>query len=194
MARAAERLWTLDDFLAFDDGTDVRYELIRGRVFAMAPPAEAHGELTSKLTIAIGSRLRPPCRVINEAGIVLPDRIDTYYQADLAVTCAPRREGQIPVLDPVVIVEVLSPSTAATDLNRKIPDYRTIPSVQDILVVSSTEARVEHWHRAENGWIVHDLRGDGTARLQAFDISLAVRELYEDVLLGDNAAVGEPRP
>jgi Uma2 family endonuclease len=193
MARAAEKLWTVDDFLTFDDGTDTRYELIRGRVFAMAPPSEAHGELVSKLTIAMGSRLRAPCRVINEAGILLPDRADTYYQADLAVTCAPRREGQIHVAEPAIIVEVLSPSTAATDLNRKIPDYRTIPSVEDILVLSSTECRVEHWHRAEDGWRVHDFRGAGEIELQSFAITISVARLYQDLLDAEPAPGEEAR-
>jgi Uma2 family endonuclease len=76
---------------------------------------------------------------------------------------------------------VLSPSTAATDLNRKIPDYRTISSVQDILVVSSTEPRVEHWHRAEDGWRVHDFRGSGEIELQSFAITISVARLYQDL-------------
>jgi Uma2 family endonuclease len=194
MARAAEKLWTIEDFLAFDDGSDTRYELVRGRVFAMAPPSEAHGELVSKLTIGIGSRLRAPCRAITEAGIVLPHRGDTYYQADLAVTCAPRREGQIHVAEPAIIVEVLSPSTAATDLNRKVPDYRTIPSVEDILVVSSTEPRVEHWQRAGDGWRVHDFRGSGVIRLQSFAITISVAGLYQDLLPAEPAPGEEATP
>jgi Uma2 family endonuclease len=194
MARAAEKLWTIEDFLAFDDGTDTRYELIRGRVFAMAPPSEAHGELVSKLTIAIGSRLRPACRVVNEAGILVPGRADTYYQADLAVTCAPRREGQIHVAEPAIIVEVPSPSTAAIDLNRKVPDYRTIPSVEDILVVSSTEPRVEHWQRAEDGWRVHDFRGSGEIALQSLAITISVAGLYQDLLPAEPAPGEEATP
>jgi Uma2 family endonuclease len=182
MARAAEQLWNIEDFLAFDDGTDTRYELLRGRIVAMAPPAEAHGEIVSRLVMAIGGNLQPPCRVIAEAGILLPDRADTYYQADLAITCAPRRPGQVWVVDPIVIVEVLSPSTAASDLERKLPDYRLIPSLREILVVSSTEPRVEHLSRGDDGWRIEDHRGGGHVRLRAFDIALDIGVLYRDVL------------
>ena len=87
--------------------------------------------------------MQPPCCVISEAGIVIPDRADTYYIADLAVTCAPREPGRRMVVDPVLVIEVLSPSTGQVDRWRKVADYRTLPSVQEILVVFSDERRVE---------------------------------------------------
>ena len=79
-------------------------------------------------------------------------------------------------------MEVLSPSTAATDRERKLPDYRTIPSLEDILVVSSSEARIEHYRREADGWKIQDLRGGSTLRLEALDITLDLRELYAGVL------------
>jgi Uma2 family endonuclease len=84
-----------------------------------------------------------------------------------------------------VIVEVLSPSTAATDYLRKLPDYRGVPSVDDILLVSSTEPRIEHWRREADGWKVQDLRGEGVVRLQADDIEIVVADLYQDLLLAE---------
>ena len=150
MAEPARKLWTLAEFLAFDDGTDTRYELIAGDIVARAPPSGIHGALVAGLAVAIGAKLERPSRVATEAGIVLADRIDTYYQADLAVTCAGlTRDPSVP--EPIVIVEVLSPSTAATDYLRKLPDYRSIASVQDILLVASTEPRIEHWRRQADG-------------------------------------------
>jgi Uma2 family endonuclease len=150
---------TLSEFLDWDDGTDRRYELLDGVPVMMAPSLEAHGELAAKLTIEIGTRLQPPCRVISEAGMVVPDRADTYYVADLAVTCAPREPGRRMVVEPVLVVEVLSPSTGQIDRWRKVADYRTLPSVQEILVVFSDERRVEVQRRAPDGW-----RGRGSDR------------------------------
>ena len=187
MAEPARRLWTLDEFLAFDDGTDTRYELFDGQIFAMAPATDVHGALVARLVVRLGAGLRPPCEVVIEAGIVPPERADSYYEADLAVTCT-GLTGQQFILDPVLIVEVLSPSTATTDRDRKLPDYRTIPSLQDILVVSSTEPRIEHFRRERDGWKIHDLRGEGTVRLQALDITLDLAELYAGGL-----PPGEPR-
>ena len=181
MAEPARRLWTFDEFLAFDDGTDTRYELFDGQIFAMAPATDVHGALVARLVVRLGAGLRPPCEVVIEAGIVPPERADSYYEADLAVTCT-GLTGQQFVAEPILIVEVLSPSTATTDRDRKLPDYRTIPSLHDILVVSSTEPRIEHFHRQPDGWKIHDLRGAATLRLETLDVTLDLRELYAGVL------------
>ena len=66
--------------------------------------------------------------------------------------------------------------------NASCPTNRTIPALEDILVVSSSEARIEHYRREPDGWRIHDLRGEGSVRLEAFGISLDLRELYAGVL------------
>jgi Uma2 family endonuclease len=129
VAEPARRLWSLDEFLAFDDGTETRHELFDGQIFAMAPASDIHGALVMRLARRIGNALRPGREVIAEAGIVPPERAHSWYQADLAVTCAGLTGRQF-VAEPVLIVEVLSPSTAATDRERKLPDYRAIPSLR----------------------------------------------------------------
>jgi Uma2 family endonuclease len=182
MAEAARRRRLLEEFLAFDDGTDRRYELFDGAIVAMAPPARAHGALVSRLARVIGNALRPPCEVIAEAGIIPPGRGASYYQADLAVTCTPGVSGDQFVAEPVVIVEVLSPSTAATDRDRKLPDYRKIASLQHILVISSTEPRIEHFRREEGGWKVQDQADSGTVSLESLAVTLDLAELYAGVL------------
>jgi Uma2 family endonuclease len=186
VAEPARRLWTLDEFLAFDDGTDTRYELFDGQIVAMAPASDVHGALVARLVARIGAGLQPPCEVVIEAGIVPPERADSWYQADLAVTCAGLR-GQQFITEPILIAEVLSPSTAATDRERKLPDYRAIPSLQDILVVSSTEPRIEHFRREPDGWKIQDLRDQGTLRLETFDLTIDLTELYAGVLSSDQA-------
>ena len=88
MAEPAEKRWTVEAFLAWDDGTDRRCELVGGKIVAMAPPSEAYVAIVANLTLRIGSQLRPPCRVLGEFGVRLPDRDDSFFQFDLAVTCA----------------------------------------------------------------------------------------------------------
>jgi Uma2 family endonuclease len=103
--------------------------------------------------------------------------------------------GQQFIPEPVLIVEVLSPSTATTDRERKLPDYRAIPSLQDILVVSSSEPRIEHFRREPDGWKIHDLRSQGTLRLEASGITIDLAELYAGVLsLSEAEATGLPEP
>jgi Uma2 family endonuclease len=181
MAELARKLWTLDEFLAFDDGTDRRYELVRGEIVAMAPPSLVHGALTARLAVRISAGLRPPCDAFVEVGIILPERNDTWYQADLAVGCSGiTRESWL--ADPVLIVEILSPSTSATDLARKLPDYRTLPSLRDILVVSSLEPRIEHFAREADGWKVQDHRGEGMVRIPTLGVEIDLAALYHRLL------------
>ena len=182
MASPAPKRMTLAEFLEWDEGTDRRYELLDGTPVMMAPSLEAHGELAAALTIEIGNRLQRPCRVISEAGIVIRDRADTYYIADLAVTCAPRERGRRMVAEPVLVVEVLSPSTSQVDRWRKVADYRTLPSIKEILVLFSDERRVEVQRRTPDGWRVEDLIGKAEIALSCCDHPIPLDAVYRDLL------------
>jgi Uma2 family endonuclease len=173
---------TLAEFLEWDDGTDRRYELLDGMPVMMAPTLEVHGELAVALGAEIRARLKPPCRVLSEAGIVIPERANTYYVADLAVTCAPREPGRRMVIEPVLIVEVLSPSTSQVDRWRKVADYRTLPSVREILVLFSDERRVEVQRRTPDGWRVEDLIGQAEIPLSCCDTQAPLDAVYRDLL------------
>jgi Uma2 family endonuclease len=179
MAEAAERLWTVDQFLAWDDGTDRRYELVDGRIVAMAPPSEAHGTIVANLAGELRNRLTPPCRIVSEAGVVLADQNDTYFQADLLVTCAPPERGRAYPVEPVLIVEVLSPSTEVHDRGRKVEDYSRLTSVNEILLVSSEERRVRYWRRDGARWIVEDLIGEAHLSLGTVEEPIPLATIYE---------------
>jgi Uma2 family endonuclease len=183
MAEPAEQRMSLAEFLEWDDGTDARYELVDGRIVAMAPPIEAHGTIVANLAAAIRPRLKPPCRVVVEAGIMPADRADTWYQADLVVACAPAERGARAIAEPRLIVEVLSPSTAAHDRGVKLADYRKLASVEQILLVASEDRHVEVWLRAEDGWKVQDLIGDAAIPLAVDHQPLPLAALYDAVAL-----------
>lgn len=185
MGEIAERLVTVEEFLAWDDGTDRRYQLLRGAITMMAPAQVIHGNLVVRAGAQLQAKLRHGCSPISEAGIKPPHRADTYYVADLAVTCQPLERGEVHLRHPVLIVEVLSPSTAATDRLLKLDDYRQIPSVTDILLVSSTEIRVDHWHRHGEGWIVLFLGPGESVRLPGLEATLELDRLYEDLALDE---------
>lgn len=177
---------TVQEFLDWEDGTDTRYELIGGVLVAMAPPAPAHGRLSTNLIEAIGPQLRHrrPCAAYTEAGIVRPDRNDTCYVADIAVTCEPPGAEDRLIRDPVLIVEILSPSTGRSDLQNKSSDYRRIPSVQEILLIDSTSIFAEVLRRQGEQWISEIVRGPGaTLSLRSVALSVPMSELYEGVPL-----------
>jgi Uma2 family endonuclease len=182
MAQVADKLWTLEEFLAFDDGTDTSYQLFEGRLVAMNPPLRGHAGLVGRLTRIIANQLKPPSEVFAEAGIIPLNRRHSWYKADLIVTCTPGNYKDPFIADPVLVVEVLSPTTTATDFNRKLPDYQQIPSMRDILLVSSVERRVRHWRREPSGWIERQHRGAATIRLSGLPAAVATADLYDGIL------------
>jgi Uma2 family endonuclease len=196
MSELAVKRMTLSEFLRWEDGTDTRYELLAGFPVAMAPPAVAHGVLAARLCARIEAALqsRRPCMAQVEAGIARPDRDDTCYVADLAVTCTPpRREDQL-IADPVLIVEILSPGTAIYDRQTKVTDYRRIPSVQEILLIDSTSIFAEVLRRDGNRWITEIVRGpQAVLSLSAIALTATMSDLYEGIDLPEPAAISRTR-
>jgi Uma2 family endonuclease len=184
MAQVEEKLWTLEEFLAFDDGTDTSYQLFEGRIVAMNPPLRGHGTLVVRLGSIVHSQLKPPCEAIGEAGVIPINRRNSWYKADLVVTCTPGNYKDQFVAEPVLVVEVLSPTTSATDFSRKLPDYQQIPSMRDILLVSSMERLIRHWRREPDGWVEHASRGPATLRLSGLPVAIAMADLYDRILPG----------
>jgi Uma2 family endonuclease len=178
MVEPAQKRLSIAEFLSWDDGTDRRYELVRGEIVAMAPPSPAHGTIAGNVVAIVHPRLKPPCRVIIEAGIALPDRDDTYYQADLAITCAPpSAEPTRFVEEPRVVFEIVSPSTAKHDFEWKSPDYQGIPGIEEIVYVWSNRRHAQHWHRTGDQWLGTIVTG-GSLALRSFDIELAFEAIY----------------
>src|SRR5882724_3960624 len=123
MAEIAAKPMTLEEFFRWDDGTDTHYELIGGFPVAMAPPAEGHRILAVRLVTRIDAALagRRPCNAQVEAGVVRPDRADTYFEADIAATCEGNEPGRQAIKDPFLIIEIPSPSTERHDRRVKLP-------------------------------------------------------------------------
>ena len=186
MAETALKGMTVDEFLQWEDGTDTRYELVDGVVVAMAPPAPAHGIIAVRLGGAIDAALRSrrPCIVQSEAGIVRPDGDDSCYVADLAVTCEPLQVEDRLIRSPVLIVEILSPTTASHDRQRKVADYRQIASVDEILLIDSQTIFAEVLRREGAHWITEIVEGSAaTLTLRSVPVGIPMAELYEGIPL-----------
>jgi Uma2 family endonuclease len=188
MGEAALRRMTVDEFLVWDGEDDRRYELIGGEIFAMTPPAFFHTAIAGRAALLFGEKLKLPCRVLSEAGIRLPWRNDTYYQADLAVTCSTTAKGEWATPRPIIIIEILSGSTAQRDLGLKLADYRTIESVLEILLISSESIRVEHWRRGQGSWTVVNLSVADRLEIGTFGFDIPVEALYEGLDFSQGAA------
>lgn len=191
MSELAVRPMSLAEFLRWEDGTDTRYELVGGFPLAMAPPAEAHRMLATRLASRIDAALagRRPCNAQIEAGIVRLDRADSYFVADIATTCTPYERRRQAIKDPILIVEILSPGTERHDRLTKVPVYRSIDSVEEILLIDSESIYAEVLRRDGDRWITTLVRGrDAVLRLASADSSVPMAELYDGIEIEADAA------
>jgi Uma2 family endonuclease len=183
MAEPAFRNMTLEEFLRWDDGTDTRYELMDGFPVAMAPSAEAHRILALRLGSRIDLALagRRPCNAQIEPGVVRSDRADSYYVPDIAVTCEPNEPGRQAMVDPILIVEILSPST---DRRLKLPVYQTMASVREIILIDADSHHAELYRRENDRWGIQLVRGaEATLFLASVDLRISMSELYEGIAI-----------
>jgi Uma2 family endonuclease len=176
-------LMSVAEFLKWDDGTDTRYELVYGRPVAMAFPDAIHGTIVASVGFAVHTRLSNPYRIAATVGLHLPDWGDCVYLADIAVTREAPRPGAHFMPSPVAVFEVLSEDTAERDLSIKLPDYQEMPSMQDIVVVSAQQRRVEHWRRDGERWVAQTIVGDGAVSLAALSVTIPLAEVYANVEL-----------
>lgn len=180
----APRRMTAEEFLSWDGGGLVgKLELVEGEVRAMSPASGTHAIIQANLTYLIGHYLRtnkPSCTVGTETPIV--PRIhanDNVRAPDLAVTCQPpTRDKRFP--DPVLIVEVLSPSNQR-ETWESIRAIASVPSLVEILVVDSEHVHVEILRReADGGWPVTGQveATSGSVSLASIGLDLPITEIY----------------
>ena len=182
MADTATRRMTVEEFLQWEDGTDTRYELIDGVPVAMAPVSDPHGTMAGLLAGRIGQALeqRPGCFLKMDIGVRSPTRAANYYVPDLLVACGPVDRDRSEIPDPVLIVEILSPSTETTDRRQKLPDYRLIPSVGEVLLIDPRRVYAEVHRRLDaERWLTDLLRdSDAILRLDTIGLAIKLGELY----------------
>lgn len=184
---------TTAQFLDWADATEGRWQLRDGVPEAMAPPSVGHGTIQAELAYRLTAHLRAtgrPCRVVIGPGVVPRVRSDcTMLVPDLAVACGPPSDGRA-LSDPVLLFEVLSPSNEASSC-ANLWAYTTIPSVQEIVLLASTEIGAELLRRQPDGhWPERPeaIDAQGTLRLDSLDFVLPLRVLYVETRLGGTAS------
>jgi Uma2 family endonuclease len=176
---------TVAEFLAWDSGDDsgALWQLIDGVPHAMAPASEPHGAIQLELGALIRNHLLAtgsPCRIIGAPGVVPKFRSAKNCRVpDLGVTCAPPARGQI-LTDPVLLIEILSPSNRP-ETWANVWTYTTIPTVTEILIVSSTRIAADLLRRdAAGGWPdeAERIEPGGTLELRSIGLRLPLADLY----------------
>jgi Uma2 family endonuclease len=187
MADPAQRRMTVEEFLAWDGEGDTRYQLQDGVPVALAPPAEAHSIMAGTLAGLIHPLVskRPPCTVRSEAGRPSPSSSRSFHQGDIVVTCSPAQRGRQETPEPLPIIEILSPSTLDDDRRFKLPDYRMLPSVQEVVMIDSRFCYCEVHRRGGSGRWVVDLmrRPDDQLRLETVGLDVPLSTIYANIPL-----------
>lgn len=184
----AQRRIGFDEYLALERVGEVRHEYLRGEVFAMAGASRAHNLIVTRLVVALHMRLAAHgCEVYSSDMRVRVEATDFVAYPDVVVACGEPRfhDGYTDtLLDPVLLVEVLSPSTADYDRGSKFAHYRAIPSLRDYLLVAQDEVRIEHFAAEPDGtWRFSENRDLSAAvGLPSVSCTLPVAEVYQGVL------------
>lgn len=179
---ALKRPWTTEQFLAWEERQERRYEFDGFQPIAMAGGTAAHAAIQRNLIVALGVGLRgKTCQPYgSELKIKVADGPIRYPNA--FVVCTPVRPQATVVSDPVVIFEVLSESSATDDFVTKNVEYRATPSVQRYVVLQQTQAAAVVFSRKGDDWVTDLLTGDGAIlRMPEIGLDIPLSEIYPGV-------------
>ncbi len=179
---------TAEEYLEAERHAETKHEYFSGEVFAMEGASRKHVLVVKNLVVALDRQLRGgPCDVYPSDMRVKVDPTGLYTYPDIAVVCGePRLEDDNfdTLLNPVLLVEVLSPSTEDYDRGRKAEHYRRLESLQEYVLASQEEPLIQRQQRQSGGdWLLSDFRGlDTLVELASIGCVLELAEIYRNVL------------
>ncbi len=181
---AAKTPMTAQQFLFWDAHEPLRHEFVRGDVFAMAGAEERHVTVAGNVYVALRAHLRgTPCRTFITDMKLRVEAADCYFYPDVMVTCS-GVDAADPLIkrEPVLVVEVLSPSTAAYDRGDKFAAYRLLSSLREVLLVDPDSRRCDLYRKGADGlWVLHPFEPGHAVRLQSVDLDLGAEALRDEV-------------
>jgi Uma2 family endonuclease len=174
---------SIAEFDAFVDAQrdDTQWELVAGRIVAMTNPTEIHETIVSNIGVRLAGALdAKSCRVY--FGGMRVQRSDNLQglnktKPDLVVRCGPPSARTF-VTDPLVVVEVLSPSTIDVDRGEKLRFYKALPTLRHIALVYQDQVRIEHYRRGDTGWDFETLQNADFLRFEAVAFEMPVEDAY----------------
>ena len=189
--------YTEDQYLSIERESEERHEYLDGHIYVMASESLEHGAICTNLTAEIGLQLRrTPCRVFSKgmkvrSGSLPRSRYSQealYSYPDLVIVCGEMQfldKNRDVLINPKVIIGVLSPSTEAFDRGEKFRRYRTFnPSLTDYLVVAQHRPLIEHFAREENGqWVIAATAVElsESVHIASINCTLQLAEVYDRV-------------
>lgn len=181
-----QRFMTETEYLAFERASERRHEFCAGEIFAMTGASEAHNLIAANVLVSLRNQLRGrPCRVYIADMRLKVTATGLYTYPDISVVCGEARfadDAFDTLLNPTVIVEVLSPSTEAYDRGRKFQQYRQLETLREYLLIAQNSPRIERYARQGDAWLLSDIFvPDAVLELPVIGCALALADVYEQV-------------
>ena len=175
-----------EDYLAGEKVSPIKHEYRQGEIYAMAGAKKAHAIISLNAAILLRNHLRGSGCIPYVADVkVRIEAANCYYYPDVAVTCDERDSNTDEdfIIYPRLIVEVLSPTTAAFDRGEKFADYRTSESLQEYVLINQERVSVECFRRnAEGLWVLYPYTQGQEIQFKSVNFSCAIEDLYEDAI------------
>lgn len=184
---AEKSVWTPEEYLAWERVQPEKHAYFQGEIFAMSGASREHNLLVANLVRLLNQALLDrPCETYPSHMRVKVPATGLYTYPDVSVVCGePRFEDDTfdTLLNPLVLIEVLSDSTERYDRGEKFEQYRTIASLRDYVLVRQDRVLVEHFAKQpDGGWLLHEVRAGGRLDLVSIGCAIAVDEMYRKVL------------
>jgi Uma2 family endonuclease len=185
---APERRYTFREYLELEASSNLRHEFFDGVVYAMSGGSPDHSRLAANvISILTAQLVGKPCQCFTSDLRVRVLETGLATHPDVSVICGSLQsdsEDKNTATNPVVIVEVLSPSTQRYDREEKAAHYRRIRSLASYVLISHEEQRIEVFTRNDDGsWTLREARS-GSVELAAIGCRLSVEDVYRNPLLG----------
>lgn len=174
---------TVETYLQWEPCQELRYEFVNGKVFAMTGGTLLHNDIAINLLMALRPHLRTQGCRINIADAKVKVTPSTYRYPDLVVSCDERDKIALHAIEfPKIIIEVLSPGTEALDRGDKFKEYRMLPSLEEYVLISSTQINVEIYRRGEGRlWLYTAYQVGDTIPLESIGFEFPIMLLYEAI-------------
>ncbi len=174
-----------DEYLEFERNSEIRHEYFEGEMFAMTGGSLNHNQISTNIVRELGNQLKnSSCRPFASDMRVKVNEIEKYIYPDIVVVCGDieleKMMGVETLLNPVVIMEILSTSTEAYDRGKKFTHYRLIPTLQEYLLVSQNYCQVEKYIRGDDGgWKYFSYEDmEQSFKIESIEFELPLSEIY----------------
>ena len=180
---------SVEDYLEGEKFSQVKHEYIDGEVFAMAGTSNNHARISVNLTTALSNHLRDSACEPFAGETKVRAAINIFYYPDILVSCEESEEDAYFRNNPILIVEITSPSTATIDRREKLFAYQRIASLQEYVIIDQHRVNIELHRRQPNGtWITYFFdASDDEVEFQSVDLTLPIPEIYRRVRFNNNA-------